>query len=242
MQKGFFEPEYLKAIPSDNLEAVVYLSDEFDRFHKQVSIALGSDHHQEPRRVKFHEDYLEALAIFRAFTEARRVEIKLPDIGPHKMGNIIEILNNLGPLGNAWRTELSKRTSNSLYSEKTEHYTAIFNSIEVYEFNDADLKRIQILTNELMELISSSNLITTDHKRRLLKRLEGVQREIHKDTSDIDRFWGFIAEAGIVARKFGDDLKPISDRATELGRIVIAVVMAKEGIKALPDITKLLGQ
>jgi hypothetical protein len=64
---------------------------------------------------------------------------------------------------------------------------------------------------------------------------------VSKDTSDIDRFWGFIAEAGIVARKFGEDLKPISDRATELGRIVIAVVMAKEGVKSLPDITKLLG-
>ena len=35
-------------------------------------------------------------------------------------------------------------------------------------------------------------------------------------------------------------MKPISDRVTELGKIVIAVIMSKEGIQALPDITKLL--
>jgi hypothetical protein len=68
-----------------------------------------------------------------------------------------------------------------------------------------------------------------------------MQRELHKNATDIDRFWSFIAETGIVARKFGEDLKPITDRAMEVGRIVFAVVMAKEGIKALPEITKLLG-
>ena len=68
-----------------------------------------------------------------------------------------------------------------------------------------------------------------------------MQNEIHKKTSDIDRFWGFVAEAGIVARKFGEDLKPISDRVTELGKIVVAVIMSHEGIKALPEISKLLG-
>ena len=67
-----------------------------------------------------------------------------------------------------------------------------------------------------------------------------MQSEIHKKSSDIDRFWGFVAEAGIVTRKFGEDMKPISDRVTELGKIVIAVIMSKEGIQALPDITKLL--
>jgi hypothetical protein len=89
-------------------------------------------------------------------------------------------------------------------------------------------------------LIQKAVLIPKQHKERLLKRLEAMQKELHKSTSNIDRFWGFVAEAGIVARKFGEDLKPINDRVTELGRIVIAVIMAKEGIQALPEIVKIL--
>ena len=41
-------------------------------------------------------------------------------------------------------------------------------------------------------------------------------------------------------RKFGEDLRPISERVLELGSIVIAVIFAKEGIKALPEVSEML--
>ena len=93
---------------------------------------------------------------------------------------------------------------------------------------------------ELRELIRGSSLITDDHKRRLLRRLEAMHAELHKKTSDIDRFWGFIGEAGIAMRKFGEDLAPISERVLELGGIVITVIFAKEGIKALPEVSQIV--
>ena len=110
----------------------------------------------------------------------------------------------------------------------------------MYEFSDQDYSRVQVLINELRDEINKSSLITEDHKRRLLKRLEAMQVELHKKTSDIDRFWGFIGEAGITIRKFGEDMQPITNRVQELGRIVIAVIFAKEGIKALPEVSQIL--
>jgi len=41
-------------------------------------------------------------------------------------------------------------------------------------------------------------------------------------------------------RKFGEDLKPISERVLELGTIVLAVIFAREGIKALPEVGQIL--
>jgi hypothetical protein len=67
-----------------------------------------------------------------------------------------------------------------------------------------------------------------------------MHAELHKKTSDIDRFWGFIGEAGIAMRKFGDDLAPISERILELGGIVITVIFAKEGIQALPEVSQIV--
>jgi len=70
--------------------------------------------------------------------------------------------------------------------------------------------------------------------------LEAMQGELHKKTSDIDRFWGFIGEVGINIRKFGENMRPISERVQELGKIVIAVIYAKEGIPLPPEVSKFL--
>ena len=75
---------------------------------------------------------------------------------------------------------------------------------------------------------------------RLLRRLDGMHGELRRKTNDIDRFWGFIGEAGIAMRKFGEDLAPISERVLELGGIVVGVIFAREGIKALPEVSQIV--
>jgi hypothetical protein len=37
-------------------------------------------------------------------------------------------------------------------------------------------------------------------------------------------------------RKFGEDLHPVSERVLELSRIIVDVILGKEGIKALPEL------
>jgi hypothetical protein len=96
------------------------------------------------------------------------------------------------------------------------------------------------LINELRELLRGTSLITEEHQRRLLRRLEAMRSELQRKTNDIERFWGFLGEAAIVMRKFGEDLKPVSERVRELGGIVLGVIFNKEGIKALPELSRIL--
>jgi hypothetical protein len=88
-----------------------------------------------------------------------------------------------------------------------------------YEFTDGDISRIQVLLNELREIISSSAEFDEKHKRRLLKRLESLQSELHKKMSDLDHFWGLVGDAGVVLGKFGQDAKPLVDRIKEITKI-----------------------
>jgi hypothetical protein len=69
-------------------------------------------------------------------------------------------------------------------------------------------------------LLNGSSLFEESHKQRLLKRLETLQRELHKKVSDLDKFWGLVGEAGVVLGKFGKDAKPIVDRIREIAGIV----------------------
>jgi len=99
-------------------------------------------------------------------------------------------------------------------------FTTKFGRGFFYEFSEGDVSRIQVLINEVRQLITESGLIAGEHKSRLLKRLEGLQRELHKKVSDLDRFWGLIGEAGVMIGKFGNDVKPIVDRIREIAEIV----------------------
>lgn len=234
MKADFFRKDFLQNLSPDYLEAVVQLCAEFDQFASEASMPDGN------YDSGYYQDFIEIAAIFESFAAFKGEHIEFPEFGSNKESNMGVVTNVIYRLSEATHRELTERTTQSTWKQKTNEYKALFNAEPVYEFSTDDYNRVQDIVDELRKMISASNLITPDHKRRLLRRLEAMQSELHKKTSDIDRFWGFVAEAGIVARKFGEDLKPITERVEELGKIVIAVVMAKEGIQALPDITKLL--
>jgi len=230
MKTAFFPPRTLSALPADNLEALAVLGVEFEKFDGHAR--------QQPDH---HDDYVEALSILRAFAVARDHKLDpFPEIGPQRQKNIASIAGYFTQLRASVRAELTNRHAKGYCESKTEEYVALFARVPVYEFSDADFKRAQDLINELRELIRSNSLITDEHKRRLLRRLEAMRGELHRKTNDIDRFWGFLGEAGIAMRKFGEDLAPISERVLELGGIVINVIFAKEGIKALPEVSQIL--
>jgi hypothetical protein len=57
-----------------------------------------------------------------------------------------------------------------------------------YSLSEADTNRIQTLINELRNGIVSIKKFEEDHKKRILQRLETVQRELHRRLSNLDRF------------------------------------------------------
>jgi len=230
MKTAFFPARTLSNLPADNLDALQVLGVEFEKLEGHARQA-----------VEQHDDYVEALSILRAFAMARDAKLEpFPEIGPQRNQNISNIATYFNQLRNRVRSELTNRHARGYFEAKTEEYVALFSRVSVFEFSDADFKRVQDLINELRELFYGSTLITEEHKRRLLRRLEAMHGELRKKTNDIDRFWGFIGEAGIAMRKFGEDLAPISERVLELGGIVMTVIFAKEGIKALPEVSQIL--
>jgi len=108
---------------------------------------------------------------------------------------------------------------NKLANMKSSFSTLLTNRFH-YKFSPADVDRMQTLINELRQQITESTLYSDEHRARLLKRLEGLQSEVHKKMSDLDKFWGLIGDAGVAVGKFGNDAKPLVDRIVELTQIV----------------------
>jgi len=228
MKSQFFSRELIAQLPEDTDEAIVTLATEY---HRMVSSLGGSR--------DFDHDFLEVYALIDAFIASRELTFRLPPATPPNIDRQ-GVLGELISAKNSAEQRIYQRDAKAHFESKSDEYRALLSKAPTYEFSDDEFTRLQLLVSEIRSEIQKAVLITEDHKRRLLRRLEAMQAELHKKTSEIDRFWGFIAEAGIVARKFGEDLKPLNDRVVELGKIVTAVIMTKEGIQALPEIAKIL--
>lgn len=213
MQTNYFGDSFFENLPDDALLALMAICQEFMKLDREAT-----------QRVEYLEDYLNALAIFKAYAEHKSFKSNFP--APAQSAQ--DTINGIRGFFQQNQTELSRQLTTVYLDRQTQKYADRFQSESAYVFTDDDFARIQTLINEMRDIITSSEVIDAKHKRRLLERLERMQRELHKTTSDLDRFWGFIGEAGVVMGKFGNDIKPLVDRIKELADIVWKTIAIRE--------------
>jgi len=199
-----FDDKFLESLPDNPTEGALIICEGVMDFYKKN----GSGIH-------LHDNYLEAMALLETYYKLNNINLKTPKITSNEKKTIDNFIayvdDNIGVLKH-------------LINDKS--YDNLKNKFEVqlkggfcYEFTDGDLKRIQVIINELREQITDFSDFEDKHRQRLLKRLEKLQSEMHKKVSDIDRIWGLVGDAGVILGKFGKDVKPLVDRIKELAKI-----------------------
>jgi hypothetical protein len=164
-----------------------------------------------------HSLLLEATALILSLQEQSLIP-HMRDV-PSLDGSMGYVCNQLRAfLGDIQQELVGQSSAQKLESMKSRFSITLANGFS-YEFTDGDLQRIRTLINELRELIIANGELDDGHKRRLLKRLEKMQAEIHKKVSDLDNFYGLLVEASVVFKKVGENAKPIVDRIKELTSI-----------------------
>jgi len=202
------EHEFLDNLPDEPLKIIQSVS---EMVLVRYSATPGDAH-----KIDDYEFYIEAFGLFQAFAEAFGLNFKYPDLTTEKLNNINSIVSYLADR----KKDAEKEMSVLLLSNAREKYSVRFRNAFYYEFTDGDLKRIQELVNEIRNLTVSSMNFEEEHRRRILKRLEKLQRELHKKMSSVDQFWSLIGDAGVALGKLGEDAKPFVERIREIVDII----------------------
>ena len=100
-----------------------------------------------------------------------------------------------------------------------ERYANLLGQRHHYEFSDGDLDEIQTKLNDLRATVVNASGFSDDHRKRLLDRVEAVQRELHKRMSSLDTFWGLMMDGVIAEAAMADAAKPIFDRIKDIVEI-----------------------
>ena len=201
-----FTDSFIDSLPDDPIEAAYAICKQFSDFDSNIPLA------QETANI---EDYLIALGVLEAFSEAYSLQFNFPKLESNRETNTKAIRNFFYRLKDTLDGEVAKLT----VQKTKEKFAAKFKRGFIYEFTEGDLKRIQDLINELRLKITENEQLEEDHRSRLLSRLESVQQELHKKLSSLDKLWGLVGEAGVVLGKLGSDAKPLVDTIKEITQI-----------------------
>ncbi len=208
----FFDEEFISNAEQNPIEAI---SEACEKVFKRLGeLETGAQNWSTEE----HELLWEVASLVDLILETNQIssDWKLPEPTGDINQNCTELQKYLEAIQDIFKEQSVKLKIKS-YKKR---YNTAFKASFAYEFTQGDLDRIQVLINELREQITDCKKFEDGHKRRLLKRLEKLQSEMHKRVSDLDKFWGLIGDSGVVLGKLGTDAKPIVDRIKEIAEIV----------------------
>lgn len=179
------------------------------------------------------------MAFLEQFINKHKIQIGLEKIKLHQ-GDTSEIFAGIFRNYEALRRWVLTEGSPRQYQTYYENYKKLLGSHEVltYEFTDIEHDRIQELINELREAIKQDEFLEKDHRRRMLNRVNQIQKEFDKTMSNIDVFLGIMVDFSSAIGTCGENIKPMIDRVREVLDIVSVVAARAQGIDvplALPN-------
>ena len=206
-------------LPHDPFDVVTYVRANFAEIRRQGETrATGSG--------DFHNAYLSFYALWKELMLFYGHNMAEIEFSTDKAENIARIAAAIENSSQEILPKLVARSFDTISSEFREKIGGKF----YYELSDEELSAIQSLLNELREHIANSGDLGARHKRRLLKRVEDLQRELHKEVSDFDHVWGLLVESAAYLGDAGKKAKPITDRLRDLKEIFWNNVKRREDL------------
>ena len=206
---------------SDGFAALELVFREFDLLRERMGQSLDID---------MHGDFLQCLALARAVMNKFQIdptydEIDLSNDAVNNVANIIQRFND-------WKNVMRGSFSAKNYDNYLRKFEAELGTGFFYELSDDDISEIQEHINKLRSLISETEVLDEDHRRRLLRRLEKLQAELHKRISDFDLYYGMAFEFYVLFKKYGEGMSPIRNKFNEILRIVFRSHSEREQLPA----------
>ena len=205
---SFLDNTEITALPGDAMEAAEVISLRWRAAKKQLQAGHGPS--------PLYPEYLKWWALGAELVDAHADEFKgqvtAPELTHDEQQNVNIIVAFMDQIDTHASNILIKRRSDSTGGGFRLDIRMAMGRRAAYTFADDDFARLQVIINELRQFITASTDISDDHKRRLLDRLEQLQGEVHKTSSNVDRMFGFILEAGSIFRQVAEQVGEAAEK------------------------------
>lgn len=229
-REPIFTPEFLADLPDDRLDAAMAVG---ERYFKWAS---EHKHVQSTHYFEIIDAYAaaEVLATKFGWDKILRVDVS------NDPGTVINQINGRFSELLSWAQSASiQRGAINQYEESKARYDADIKSPFEFRFDPTQLEDLQRLVNEIRKELTELQNIPEQWRRRMLRKLEGLQRELHERMSNMDKFWGFVGEAIPVLYAIGVAGRPLVNRIREFAEIGLRIHATFFGLAPPPGVPML---
>lgn len=218
------DDKFLSKLPSDPMFALRHVADHCE---KTVTEMGGKN------LKKLESELIQLLALFTTLSNKYSLPVNapLPQIADAAEKNVM-LLRNYFESANK---ELTKISAQNLLNASLVRFERELDVGFHYEFSEGEIARLQDIVNELRKGIRDAKILTEDHRRRLLSRLEKLQAELHKNVPNLDIHLGTMVQIAAALGQSGEEVKPLVDRVREFVGIVAGVFRRSENLPPGPE-------
>ncbi len=109
-----------------------------------------------------------------------------------------------------------------------------------FSLDSNDKQRVMKLCSDMRKIVFASAIFDEPHKKRLLNRIAAIEKQVMSKKGLFDVVLGGVSDVGETLGKFGTDIKPLTDRMSEVAQITrkgtqeYDQIPAPEEVKQLP--------
>lgn len=220
-----YDDAFVANLPDDPWEALAQVCSRFIEWFKPIEGNTQFDQHGR---------IVDAYALLRALISRHKEHLKgIPDsytVHGNREDDVNTIVAQFNSINKKAHQVLGNRSAAQHYRASSERYEAMLGCELRIEFHDDEINQLQNLINELRDAISGCESLEANHKYRLLRRLECLQKELHKEVSNLDSMWMFIGDAAFVLGQAAKDGKPIFELVREIMGIARIAMARTHGL------------
>ncbi|MCH8823209.1 MAG: hypothetical protein IH984_06830 [Planctomycetes bacterium] len=222
-----FDDAFVANLPDDPWDRLAQVCNYFNEWYGKLA---GGTH------IQHHEQIIDAYALLRTVLSQHKEHLKdIPNafkVQHNPQDNVNNIVSQFKKISDLAQQTLGHRFADYNFTTSSERYEAMFADDLRIEFHEDDIARLQVLINELRDEISGCASLEANHQYRLLRRLERLQKELHKTVSNLDNMWIFIGDAAFVLGKAAEDVKPMFVLIREMMGITRNAMARAHGLPA----------
>jgi len=210
---------YLRSLSTNPLHACHSICETFFALHNPNQSSTAS------RKRDYHK-YIELYVILQTLFKKNDIafkELELKDDIDHNISLIVDFFIQSKK---TIRRALDLQDTQELIEKYRSQYETNILSGFSYEFDGQQIQKITDILIKINESVRKANSIDVIHKARLKASLERLKKSVHKNMSNMDRFWGFMFETRLVLKGDPEEIQPVVAHIQELANIYYQVISA----------------
>ncbi len=164
-----FDKTWVKNLPKNPILALKELSERFIEWDKSKT---------NEERLNSYQSYLDFTAFLEYYSNSHQLKLTIPYLSEDWQSNINRIIEYCYLLVKVVEKNLSK----VMFENSRLRFGNPSQNFNLSELVEGDRSKVQRMINDLRKVLVDSSF-EESHKRRMLKKLEKLQSELHTNTS-----------------------------------------------------------